>query len=406
MAITRFDAARGDVESPIINGAAVPSAAAVDLLVESHAVAARAVLLDATLRAGVELPLVEGSVTVDSGSTVRRSGSITILGQWSDDPRSQLSPTSGPRVKVQRGVRLPSGAIEWITLGHLRVVDAAQTDESVRAKMSLSLKDEFATIARDRFDVATSTDTTLTVVAQITALIRRTLPDAEVIDLTGSTAQCGKMDLQQDPAGGIAKLATSIGAVCYAGRGPAQFVIAPRAGVDDPPRWQLAVGEEGGNLISVARTRSVEKTYNRVFAKGETNNSSSSTAAPIPTGEALISDADDPLVYGGPFGRVTRFYTSSLLKTNEQCVAAAAGLLREAKGTEAEFKFTSLVNPALDSDQVIVSVLSDGKRRLHVVDSVTHPLSVKGSQDVSGRTHELTDEQQQADPADAPAAAS
>lgn len=239
------------------------------------------------------------------GATVRRTGSIAILGAWSDDPNSRLTPY-GARVRVERGIRLPDGSTEWCVLMTGRITETSQGSDDHDALMTVALKDDFSALVRDRFDVATSTNTAELVVDAIRRLITETLPGRTVHDLTGSTRTCGRLDLQQDRAAGIQKLALSIGAECYAGRDDS-FVIAPTATLDDQPRWELSVGETG-NLITVERSRDAEKTYNRVVARGYVDGHVEHGSAP-PYAAAQI-DPPDPLYYGGPFGKVTRFFAS------------------------------------------------------------------------------------------------
>lgn len=395
-----------DYEAPIIAGKAVLSAVAGAFLSESGAMAARAFLVDEHGGARTELPMVSGgSVTLDSGSAVRGSCTLTILGRWSDDPWSRLTPY-GARVLVQRGIRVATDSVEWVSLMVGRITEVDQNSDNANAQMTLTVKDDFSTIAADRFDENTTTDTTKTVVENITDYVLRSLPTATVVDLTGDTTLAGQIDMQQDPAGGIDKLATSIAAEAFFGR-DGTFIIRPQPTLADNPLWLLSVGEQG-NLTAVERKRSADGIYNRVYAHGQDNTASSTDGTPkppIPRGEAAITDQTDPLYYGGPFGKRTRFYVSGLFKTDDQCAAAAASILAKARGANYEFSFTSLVNPALDPGDVIASMISDGKRRIHITDSVTIPLTPADTQSVSVRSLELPAEQENTNTDDEQAAA-
>lgn len=374
-----------DYDAPIINGKVQPSATAAALLLESHAIASRVLLLDAESDATFELPLISGSVTMDSGSAVRRTATLDVYASWSDDPHSRLTPY-GTRVRIQRGVRVALDTIEWMTLMEGRVVEVDSKSEDRDSRMTLSVKDDFYTLGTDRFDFATTTNTTISTTANIIGFITETFPGAPIVDLTGSTALAGAADLQQDRAAGIGKLATAISSEVYTGR-DGTFIIAPVPTLDDSPRWQLTVGQSG-NLVSVSRKRTADGVYNRVLAKGVSDAVSGTTVPPV-TGEAVIDDVNDPLYYGGPFGRVTRFYTSPMLTTADQCTSAAAGILQKARGRNFAVSFTSLVNPALDPGDVLWSQLSDGVIRTHIVDSVTHPLTGSDTQAIEVRSIDL-----------------
>lgn len=384
-----------DYEAPIVNGRVRLSPAATQRLTESGAMSSRAFLLDEYDNRS-ELPLVlGGSVTMEARSVVRASASFDILGRWSDVGTSRLTPY-GNRVVLQRGIRIDPWSIEWVTLGTFRITSVAQTDEAAESSMNITAKDYGKYLADNRFDQTTITDPAKTAVQNITDYVLETLPDVVVIDLTGSTATGGRIDLQQDRAGGIEKLATALGAEAYFAR-DGSFIIEPQRSIDDDPRWGLSVGETG-NIIAVARERTADRTYNRVLAKGETNDTSAEgTSTPVPWAAVAITDVDDPLRYGGPFGKVTRFYVSPVLKTTEQCETAAAAILEKARGRRYSMSFTTLVNPALDPGDVVFSQLSDGTVRRHIVDSVDHPLGPAASQSVETRTmDQLPDEQEQA----------
>lgn len=393
-----------DYDAPLVEGRVVPTPRARALLLASHTIASRAWLLSADGTTRVPLPLAGGgSVACDPGQAVRRSATLTLLTPWPEVAEGGSITPYGARVAVQRGIRVATDAIEWMTLMTGPVwetsQDATKLDRWGRpAPLTVPLKDEMATIAADRFDANTSTDTTLTVSAQLHALIRRTLPAATIHDRSGAAGArlVGTLDMQQDPADGMVKVAAAAGLEVHTGRGYQEFVIAPVASLDDPPRWEIVHGGETGSVVSVTRKRTREKVYNRVVAVGETNdNTEGGTSTPPPRGEARIDDPTDPLRYGGPIGRVTRFYASPLLKDDAQAAAAAAGLLERYRGTGVQLDFTTLVNPALDGGDVIASRLADGVRRVHITDAVTVPLGVTGTQDVPTRGLELPDETMQ-----------
>lgn len=384
-----------DYEAPIVNGRVEPSTLAQTLLLEGHqAAASRAFLVGSDGMSRAPLSVVSGSVDSDPSSSTRRSASLTILARWPSSSASRLTPY-GTRVQVQRGIRVAPDAIEWLTLMTGPVVEASQDEDAAgAAQMSFPLKDEMAMIARDRFDTNTSTDTTLTVAAQMTAIIRRTLPSAEIIDLSGELgqAQVGKLDMQKDPAAGLGKIATAAGLEVFCGRGFQQFVYRTVPSLDDPPRWIISENNDRANLIKISRKRALEGTYNRVFAYGETNDTTTGgTSTPPVSGEAAITDTADPLYYGGPAGRATRFFSSPLIQTPAQATAAAAGLLAKLRGGNLTTSFETLVNPAAESGDVILALLADGRSQ-HIFDKVGVPLGEKDSQSTETRGIDLPDE--------------
>lgn len=385
-----------DYEAPVVDGRAVPSSRAQALLLESHAIASRALLLGDDPLSRVEVPLLSGGpVSIDTSSAVRRSCALTILARW-PAPGSRLAPY-GTRVQVQRGVQVAPGIIEWIPLMTGPVVETAQTDDGVDGgtKLSFPIKDEMAAIARDRFDENTSTDTTLTVAEQCTRIIRRTLPSAEILDRSGAAGQVlvGKLDMQKDPAAGLMKIAAAAGLEVFCGRGYQQFVIRPVASLDDPPRWVISeIAGEHADIISITRKRNLDGVYNRVVATGDTaaNTGTDAPAVPPVSGEARIDDPADPLFYRPGF-RATRFFSSPLIITTAQATAAAAGLLAKLRGGNLELSFTALVNPAAEGGDVLQARLADGTSR-HIVDKLDIPLDEDGVQSAETRGIDIPDE--------------
>lgn len=376
------------------NGDVRLSGEAARLILESHAIAARAMLISED-GATQELPLVAGSVSADSSSIIRRSATLDVFGTWSDDVNSLLNPYGGPRIRIERGIRLDSGFTEWVPLVTGRITDISSSSDDKDSLLKLTVKDDMFTIKQDRFDVTTTTNTAEKVVDAIKRLLQETLPNRTFSDFTESTDMCGELDLQRDRADGIAKLATSIGAECYTTRDGMGFILRPSPSFADTPRWQLGVGDRG-NVISVERSRSAEGTYNRVYAYGESNEATGVEGEPPPappvSAAAVISDITDPLYYGGPFGKVTRFYKSPLLTTTEQAQGAADSLLEKARGRNYEISFVTLVNPAVEPGDVVLSQISDGVKRLHAIDTVSLPLAPSDTQSLSVRTIALPEE--------------
>lgn len=324
------------------------------------------------------LPISGGSVVVDAGDQVRRTATVSIADPslWPADPRDLLS-TYGSELQLYYGIVIPRVGTEWIPLIRGVVSDADRV-RPTRDGITLSLVDRSALVAQDRFDAPTQTVSGATVVAEITRLIQQSLPTAVVVDHTGSTQIAPVIEIERERwADGIEKLADAIGAEVFCDP-MGTFVIRPQPLLTDTVVWDISSGR-AGILVAKRDRQSREPVYNRVIATGERTDGT-------PPVRAAVSDIDpdSPTVYGGPFGRKPRFYSSPLLTTTEQCTTAATAILERARGAGAAVTLDAIVNPALDAGDVI-RVSDEGRVQTHIGDRIEIPLGLQ-PQSISTRS--------------------
>jgi hypothetical protein len=90
---------------------------------------------------------------------------------------------------------------------------------------------------------------------------------------------------------------------------------------------------------------------------------------------AVDSGTQSPTRWGGPFGRVPKFYSSPFITTYSQAWAAAHAMLAKELGLPYSADFTAVPNPALEpGDPVRVSY--PGRAETHIIDRMTVPLTV------------------------------
>ncbi|WP_459650256.1 DUF5047 domain-containing protein [Kitasatospora sp. Ki12] len=322
-----------------------------------------------------DLPIVGGAVSVDRGSKVRRSLSLTVADP-SYLPWAATDPLAvyGQQLIVSRGIQFPDGTREMCPLGTFRV-DEPSGDVDM-GPVTLTGKSLEAAVQDDRFSAPRSTSGHSSTVGAITALIQETLPSAVIVNATGRDQPCSTVvwDAQADRWDAVTALATSMHAECYVNV-LGQFVIADVPDLTTAtPVWDIAEGPTG-NLIAAGRKLSRAGVYNAVVVSGE------SAVSGIPPVSATAQDTDptSPTRWDGPYGRVPRFYNSGLLTTTAQCAAVAATMLRDAIAPTVETSISSLPNPALEAGDCLRLRYAGGRTERVLAQSFSVPLDVTGA---------------------------
>lgn len=314
-----------------------------------------------------DLPISGGSVTVDGGSQVRRTLSVTIADPSLDpkvDPLAVLAPF-GSDLIVKRGIRFPNGTVEWAPLGRFRIesVQAAVAQDAIAVTGS----DRAAYVKDARFTAITQSNTSNTVVAEITRLLTEALPGLTVTNLTTATNSTPSVYWERDRWEAIEQLGQAIGADVYfdpTGNG----VIAPAPAISNTPAWWVDAGELGV-MVNGGRETSREYTYNGVVASGESGGDT-----PPVTATVWDTNPASPTYWLGTFGKKPYFYVSPLLTTGAQCTSAATSMLNRVRGMIRQLDLSCVPNPALESGDVIRVRFPDGATETHLVDSFTVPL--------------------------------
>ncbi|MFE5828735.1 DUF5047 domain-containing protein [Streptomyces sp. NPDC056508] len=344
-------------------------------LTTSHQMAVRVdAYYDGSLTRG-NLPIVDGSVTLDRGSAVRRSLSLTVA-DLSLLPWTATDPLAvyGQELVVSRGIPFPSGT-EWVPLGTFRI-DEPSADFR-HGPITLTGKSAETSIQDDRFMVPTSTRGYATCVDAITYLIRQTLPDAVITNATSDNRNpacaVAVWDAQGNRWDAVTQVARAMNAEIYCDASNAFIITDSPNPLTAPVVWDIAEGE-GGTLMSAARTMSRSSVYNAVVASGE---NTAGNNAPV-SATAYDSDPLSPTRWGGPFGRVPKFYSSALLTTSGACLSAAQSMLFDATAPNIQTNVAASPNPALEPGDC-VRLRYAGRRNLFIVQSLSIPLTASGS---------------------------
>jgi len=319
----------------------------------------------------VDLPHTDGSVTVDRGSAVRRTCTVTVP----DTSLLPMTPTEqlaiyGARLRISRGIIYGDGTTEAVPLGLFRI-DSIEGDPSL-GPVTISGSGLEAVVADDKFMSPYTTRGATAAVTAITGLIQDTIPGATIVNrATDATIGTMTWDTQGDRWAAVQECATAIGAEVYADA-DGQFIIAELPDLlTAPVAWDVSAGDTGV-LISAKRSFSREGMCNVVVASGQNTEDN----APPVSATATDDDPTSPTYVGGPFGRVPKFYSSATLINSSLAQGAANKLLRDSIKPSATVSLTSLPNPCLEPGDVLRVTYEDGRRELQQVQSFTISLGL------------------------------
>lgn len=342
--------------------------------------------------AGTDIGVVSGDVMMDATAEV--FASVTMETEGVDErgrsrfPRraSDLLAPYGNELFIRRGVDIGS-AVLWSPLGYFRIDDAEQSPAS-DSPIRLSGQDRMAGIIDARVVEPFVFPATRTFGHVIDRLVTQVYPDAVIaFDDDSSEDQIGRqIVVEESRYDALLDVAESLAKVIYFdGQGILRIEDPPTAAV---PVWDVKAGHNGV-LVESGRVVSREGMRNGFVARGEGGD----TQVPV---QAIVVDtgANSPTRWttaGDPearFGRVPGFSSSPLLTTQAQCRQAAESLLRRHIGMPYSANFGTVVNPALRPNDPIRVTQKDGNRELHIVETVTIPLTA--SAHMTGTTREQT----------------
>ncbi|WP_406160994.1 DUF5047 domain-containing protein [Streptomyces canus] len=347
-----------------------------ETLTTSHSMVARADVHYAGALLKADIPIADGSVTIDRGSKIRRSLSLTV----SDPallPWNAIDPLAvyGQTLVVSRGIRYSNGLSEMVPLGTFRI-DEPQGDVHF-GPVTLTGKSSECYIIDDKFLTPKTTRGYANCVDAMSALIRETLPDAVIVNATAGgrnpAVAITTWDANADRWDAVQQIALSMQAEIYVDALD-RFVIADVPEVlSSRVVWDINEGE-GGTLMSASRQMSRTAVYNAVVASGE---NTASNSAPV-SAVAYDSSPTSPTRWGGPFGRVPKFISSSLWTTAGACQAAANYALFDAIAPNVTTSIDSIPNPALEGGDCL-RIGYASRKELFILQSATVPLTAEGS---------------------------
>lgn len=326
---------------------------------------------------GEELKIIEGEVELDATAEIRGTGSLEIAAAWPTVRDLSLA-SYGSEVYLERGAETGAGGTLWAPLGYYRIGEVSQEDAAY-GPLSLSLEDRMATIIDSRFLAPRQWQQGDTVGSIVDEVVLEIYPDAEIrFDDDSDLSELGRSIVVEESRYEVLEtLARGIGKIFYwDAEGVLVFETPPD---ESEPVWVVGSGPSGVQ-VEVARTLSRENVYNAVVAIGE-----GADERPPVRAVAYNAQESSPTFFGGPFGRIPRFYASPFITTELQAENAAVSLLRQSLGAPFEVELAAVPNPALKPYDPIRVVYNDGTRQMHIAEKVAVPMDTDTPISISTR---------------------
>lgn len=349
-----------------------------------------------------EVPIADGSVSIDRTSDTRRSCTLTVADN-SFVPTFVNSPLApyGAEIIIRAGLKYDDGSEELCQLGVFRIEEVTweeaagslpQVTAYDRSKVmqdakflyprDLSGKSAFTLLAHEGGFFPPQLSTAAVIIDSFN-LIDYNLPG-------GSIADIDRWAFMQTVCQGM-------GAEAYFDVN-GNLLIVPVPSLDQSQVgsgsevWTVDVGETG---VLVNATRGVSRTdvYNAVAITGASGSSGTS-----PMGFWADYDSRSPTYWGPPsampygpytltpFGEAVLRKSNNLCTTAAQCKIAAQAELSNCLGLARSLDFQSVWNPALQEGDIIKIVYLDGTSELHLIDKLTIPLNADQAMTASTRT--------------------
>lgn len=327
---------------------------------------------------GVEVPVLEGSVTLDGAADVRSTLDLLTDGvrMWPTRADSPLAPY-GAELHVSRGLVLQGGSVEWVSLGFFRL-DAVEQPEPPDGPIRIEATDRMSGLIDGQLLKPVQFGSSTTYGSVVEQLVHEVYPLATIDwDDASSGGTLGRSVIAEDDRHGFLNdLVQSLGKIWYWDyRGRLQIKTPP-----DPsaPVFTVNTGRDGV-LVSVSRKLTREGAYNIVVASGEGGD----TSAPVRAARGDLNPRSPAYVHGR-FGPVPHFLSSPLITTEAQAAAAASALLRQQLGLLHSVDFSMVPNVALEPFDPVEVVTRDGST-VHVLEQLTIPLTPEATMDATSR---------------------
>lgn len=343
-----------------------------DAVRQSHMVACHFSVVPANPADEVRFQAIDGTYTQDrtSSTGTRLSLKIPLEGMVRPNGTPAISPY-GDRIKVWRGIIAPDGMAWSAQLGVFRVDSIAlnyptsSMDIEASSLMGMVVDSLFTQPRLIRNDA----DKAVAIRELITEATEGWSTRADETNSLGAIYNRSRIDA-------VNELATALG-VDVKFNNVGQIVLTPTPTANDEIVWEINAGDDGV-VVSYGTDFDRADSYNGVVAEGR-----SPYGRPI-RHLATITNPDDPMRWGGPFGEIPIYYESELLRNNEDCRLAAEARLYDGVGKARRVEIKCAAHSGLEAgDSVLLRTMADNEIQV-ICDQIRMPLG-PGPMDISGR---------------------
>ena len=283
----------------------------------------------------VELSLKAGSVSGDSQSNYRRTGSLSLFGNRAD---FEMLTLPGGVVHIDHGINFGS-TTELVPVFHGEIVDGSQ--QLGDGSISVRVADLGKWLERARF----LTPFTPTAGTQRKSVIATAVIDARpgtTVTVTATDAGVVQSGTWQDSRLDMIKDLRTDGAMEAFFLPDGTYLIRDQLTMSSPPVWSITPGQTGV-LKSVSRRRPMDKTYNTVVVRPSSSDGSQTWVQQV----AQVTAVNHPR-HPSKIGVVPYFWSSPTTTTAGAALTAAYNILDRVLGTTETLELGLLSNAALE----------------------------------------------------------
>ncbi|AAT36778.1 tail protein [Actinoplanes phage phiAsp2] len=296
----------------------------------------------------VDLEPISGSITADARRNARWDGRLSFAG---DDlipqrPGDILTPF-GTRVQIELGLELLDGSVSMVPYGTFEINKSQVKIDADQRTVEVTLIDISDRVERYRFETPLTVASGTDLGTMINTVITNRTGVNPGVPLVGSSLGAARvfgLDVATAPWAEILDVLSSFSRVAWYDR-----VGAIQVGnlVPDP-----ASAYPLDSLTSLS-TDYDTRPPNVIVARGEAQDGT----APVQA-VAIDSDPSSPTYAGtgpgtSPYGRVTEYFSSPLLKTVPQAQAAANTILSQNVGAGATYTLVRPYDPTISAGDVV-----------------------------------------------------
>ena len=330
------------------------------------------------------VPVKAGSVTWTTSQQVQGTLSLTVprIGAVSQDegardwtplaPDSPLA-TMGQVLHVQVTVASLVSTDRWdIPLGRFLITqwEVGATDIRITGK---SL---FQHLEDDRLTSPTVPYSGGTLASELRRLVGGHM--GVIVSDALTNRPCPSMSWGESRIDAIYEIADAWPARLREGPDGVLYVLPPVPAITERPEKSLTDGD-AGTVIGVTRQGSRAGIFNRIVARGQEQDD-----AGQPRFQAIIDQTTGPLRTSGPYGIVTRFFSSPLITSKQAALNSATTMLATSVRQKTTVPVTHAPNPtlALDTPVELITANIDGAATITqwgIVTSTEIPLVYSGT---------------------------